>query len=144
VLALPAAFLLPDASTRRGIPILLAVGALLVIGVGFIINGALQRRRWNRSSSDPEPTTNSRADSADEYAESAPDNYPGQTLGIMGLVLSVLASVVGLLLSVTALYQSRQAGIHNRPAVAGIVVGIITTVASITVVWLYAVGAMPI
>jgi small-conductance mechanosensitive channel len=53
---------------------------------------------------------------------------PGRTLGIIGLILSIVASVAGLIVSVIARNRSRAAGFDNTIAKAGIIVGIITTV----------------
>lgn len=60
-----------------------------------------------------------------------PADYPGKTLGIVGLVLAIVGSVIGLILSVVAFNQSKAAGVHNGVAKAGIIVGIITTVLTI-------------
>ena len=57
---------------------------------------------------------------------------PGRTLGIVGLVLSFFASVVGLVVSAVAYRKSKRAGFRNGAAVAGIVVGLVTTLALLT------------
>ncbi|WP_213815426.1 DUF4190 domain-containing protein [Glaciihabitans sp. dw_435] len=46
----------------------------------------------------------------------------GQTMGIVGLVLSVIFPLVGLVLSIIARNQSKRAGVENGPALAGIIV----------------------
>jgi hypothetical protein len=61
----------------------------------------------------------------------APADYPGKTLGIVGLVLAIVGSVVGLIISVVAFNQSKAAGYQNGIAKAGIIVGIITTVLTV-------------
>ena len=52
-------------------------------------------------------------------------DYPGRTLGIVGLVLAILFSIVGMIVSIIAYRQSKDAGIRNIPAQAGIVLGAI-------------------
>ena len=52
-------------------------------------------------------------------------DYPGKTLGIVGLVLVFLTVVVGLILSIIANSQSKAAGYTNTPAKIGIILGII-------------------
>ncbi|MBA8793783.1 hypothetical protein FHX74_001388 [Friedmanniella endophytica] len=59
------------------------------------------------------------------YAAAQQD--PGRTLGIVGLVLSIVANVVGLIVSIVAYKQSKNAGFENGVAKAGIIVGAITT-----------------
>ncbi|MEK8227797.1 DUF4190 domain-containing protein [Oerskovia sp. M15] len=63
----------------------------------------------------------------------APATDPGKTLGIVGLVLSILGctSLIGLILSIVAFVKSRKAGFKNGIALAGIIVGAILVVASI-------------
>jgi hypothetical protein len=57
---------------------------------------------------------------------------PGRTLGVVGLVLSIFASAIGLVVSAIAYRKSKQAGFRNGAALAGIVVGLITTLALLT------------
>ena len=59
---------------------------------------------------------------------------PGHTLGIVGLVLSIVGSFVGLIISIVAFNQSKKAGFHNGLAKAGIIVGVITTVLTLAYV----------
>lgn len=56
---------------------------------------------------------------------------PGRTLGIVGLVLAIVASVVGLIISIVAYTKSKKAGFKNGIALAGIIVGVITTLGAI-------------
>ncbi len=65
----------------------------------------------------------------------APADFPGKTLGIVGLVLAILGvfsygvlSIVGLILSIVAGNQSKAAGFPNQPAKIGVIVGIISLV----------------
>jgi hypothetical protein len=52
-------------------------------------------------------------------------DYPGKTLGIVGLVLVFLTVVIGLILSIVANGQSKAAGYKNTPAKIGIILGIV-------------------
>lgn len=61
----------------------------------------------------------------------APADYPGKTLGIVGLVLAIVAPLVGLIISIVARKQSREAGVDNGMAKAGVIVGAILTVLGI-------------
>jgi hypothetical protein len=55
-------------------------------------------------------------------------DFPGKTLGIVGLVLAILAPVVGIIVSAIALSQSKKAGFENKLAKIGLIVGIVLTV----------------
>lgn len=57
-----------------------------------------------------------------------PADYPGKTLGIVGLVLAIVAPLIGLIISIVARKQSREAGVDNGLAKAGVIVGAILTV----------------
>ena len=61
-----------------------------------------------------------------------PATDPARTLGIAGLVLSIFTSVVGLIVSIVAFRKSKRAGFKNGAAVAGIIVGAITTLGVLT------------
>lgn len=60
-------------------------------------------------------------------------DFPGKTLGIVGLIISILVSAVGLVISIIAHNQSRRAGYKNGPATAGIIVGAALTGISLIV-----------
>jgi hypothetical protein len=49
-------------------------------------------------------------------------DYPGKTLGIVGLILAFVFQLAGLICSIIALSQSRRAGYKNGIALAGIIV----------------------
>ncbi|GAB3039947.1 hypothetical protein GCM10027052_20720 [Parafrigoribacterium mesophilum] len=49
-------------------------------------------------------------------------DYPGKTLGIVGLILAFVFQLAGLICSIIALNQSRRAGYKNGIALAGIIV----------------------
>ncbi|MHA7144982.1 DUF4190 domain-containing protein [Arthrobacter sp. TmT3-37] len=55
---------------------------------------------------------------------------PGKSLGIAGFVLSILGplSLIGLILSIIAFVQSKKAGMKNKLALAGIIIGAVITV----------------
>lgn len=67
-----------------------------------------------------------------QYSQQPPVN-PGRSLGIAGLVLSILVpvSLIGLILSIIALVQSRRAGMKNGMALAGIIIGAVVVVGTI-------------
>ena len=50
-------------------------------------------------------------------------DYPGRTLGIVGLIVAIFANVIGIVISAIALDQSKRAGFRNGPAKAGVIVG---------------------
>ncbi|MBD5786576.1 DUF4190 domain-containing protein [Cellulosimicrobium terreum] len=74
---------------------------------------------------------------------SAPQQDPGRTMGIVGLVLSFLGclSIVGLILSIVAFNKSKKAGYKNGIALAGIIVGSVVLVISIIVAIFLGIGA---
>ncbi|MET0694014.1 MAG: DUF4190 domain-containing protein [Propionibacteriaceae bacterium] len=93
-------------------------------------------------------TTNTNNSPQPTYYQSAPTNYlqepsmttyapvmsapvaqdPAKTLGVVGLVLSIFANVIGLVISIVAYRKSRKAGFKNGVAIAGIVIGLLTTI----------------
>lgn len=68
--------------------------------------------------------------------------YPGQSLGITGLVFSFVLPLVGLVLGVIAWNWSKKSGVHNAPARAAVVVGAVIMAVGliIYVAWIIAVG----
>jgi len=50
-------------------------------------------------------------------------DYPGKTLGVVGLIVAIFANVIGIVISAIALDQSKRAGFRNDPAKAGVIVG---------------------
>ena len=60
-----------------------------------------------------------------------PDNYPGKTLGIVGLIASFFFTILGLILSIVAFNQSKAAGYSNTPAKVGIILSIVFIVLGI-------------
>jgi hypothetical protein len=56
-----------------------------------------------------------------------PQEDPGRTLGMVGLVLSIVASWIGLIISIVAMRRSKRAGFRNGLAKAGVIIGSITT-----------------
>jgi hypothetical protein len=58
-------------------------------------------------------------------------DYPGKTLGIVGLIVAIFFSLIGLIISAIALNQSKKAGYKNTPALAGVIVGAVLLVLGI-------------
>lgn len=56
---------------------------------------------------------------------------PGKGLGIAGLIISFFIGLLGLILSIVALSKSKKAGMGNGVAVAGIIVGALSTLGQI-------------
>lgn len=52
-------------------------------------------------------------------------DYPGKTLGIVGLVVAVFFTFVGSIISFVAWRQSRAAGYRNTPALIGFSLGLV-------------------
>ena len=77
-----------------------------------------------------EPTPSAQPVSA--YPTPGPEAVdPGKTLGVVGLVLAFVASFVGLIISIIALRKSKKAGFKNGIALAGVIVGVVTTIGSL-------------
>jgi hypothetical protein len=62
---------------------------------------------------------------AEYQATPQPAADPGNTLGIVGLILAIIpcTTTIGLVLSIVAFIMSRRAGFQNSKALAGIIVG---------------------
>jgi hypothetical protein len=62
---------------------------------------------------------------ADYQATPQPAADPGNTLGLVGLILAIIpcTSTIGLVLGIVAYIISRRAGFQNGKALAGIIVG---------------------
>jgi hypothetical protein len=58
-------------------------------------------------------------------------DYPGKTLGIVGLVLVFIFTLLGFILSIVANGQSKRAGYKNTPAKVGIILGAVFLVLGI-------------
>lgn len=76
----------------------------------------------------PQPVAPAPADpAAPAAAPSAED--PGKTLGIVGLILSILGfGLISLVISIIARNQSKKAGYSNGMALAGIIISAVTMV----------------
>jgi hypothetical protein len=63
---------------------------------------------------------------ADYQSTPQPAVDPGNTIGIVGLILAIIpcTSTIGLVLSLVGYIVSRRAGFHNGKALAGIIIGI--------------------
>lgn len=66
-----------------------------------------------------------------------PADYPGKTLGLVGLILAIVAPLVGLILSVVAQKQSKEAGFPNQLAKIGVIVGAILTALGVIGIIIY-------
>lgn len=66
--------------------------------------------------------------SGTEHTPGDREDFPGRNLGVAGLVLAMVLGVVGVLVSVVALVQSSRVGRRNSAAIAGIVLGVLTSV----------------
>lgn len=62
-----------------------------------------------------------------------PADYPGKTLGLVGLILAIVAPVIGLIVSLIARSQSKAVGMPNGKAKAGIIVAIVLIVLGIII-----------
>ena len=60
-------------------------------------------------------------------------DFPGKTMGIVGLILAIIFPLIGLIVSIIANGQSKKAGYKNGVAKAGIIVGAILTALGILV-----------
>lgn len=69
-------------------------------------------------------------------------DYPGKTLGIVGLILAIFFNVIGLIVSIIAFNQSKKAGYKNTPAKAGIIVGAVLIVIGIIITAVVVAGSL--
>ncbi|NJC21274.1 hypothetical protein BJ994_000350 [Arthrobacter pigmenti] len=71
-----------------------------------------------------------------------PAENPGKTLGIVGMICSIIwpISIVGLIVSIIAMVKSKKAGMGNGFALAGIIIGAIGVVTGILTIILIIVG----
>ena len=71
--------------------------------------------------------------SSSPVAAPAGTDFPGKTLGIVGLIVAIFFNLIGLIISVIAFNQSKQAGYKNTPALAGIIIGAVLLVIGIVI-----------
>jgi uncharacterized membrane protein len=69
-------------------------------------------------------------------------DYPGKTLGIVGLILAIFFNLIGLIVSAVAYSKSKKAGYKNTPAFWGIIVGAVLLVIGIIVTIFLIVGSL--
>lgn len=69
-------------------------------------------------------------------------DYPGKTLGIVGLIVAIFFNLIGLIISAIALNQSKKAGYKNTPALAGVIVGAVLFVIGLIIGILSVVASM--
>jgi hypothetical protein len=64
-------------------------------------------------------------------------DYPGKTLGIVGLIVAIFFNLIGLIISAIALNQSKKAGYKNTPALVGVIIGAVLLAIGIiiSIVW---------
>jgi len=76
----------------------------------------------------------------------APADFPGKTLGIVGLIVVFFSSLIGLIISGVALKQSKDAGFANTPAKVGLILGIIFTALGLlfAILWFGVFGAIAV
>lgn len=69
-------------------------------------------------------------------------DYPGKTLGVVGLIVAIFANLIGMIISIIAFNQSKKAGYKNTPALAGIIIGaVLTGIGIITAIIMFSVFA---
>lgn len=67
-------------------------------------------------------------------------DYPGKTLGIVGLIVAIFFNLIGLIISAIAFSQSKKAGYKNTPALVGIIIGAVLLVIGIIVAIFIGIG----
>ncbi|GAB3146140.1 hypothetical protein GCM10027058_03380 [Microbacterium neimengense] len=67
-------------------------------------------------------------------------DYPGKTLGVVGLVVAIFFNVIGLIISAIAFNQSKKAGYKNTPALVGIIIGAVLFALGV-IIWIIAIAA---
>ena len=63
------------------------------------------------------------------------DLYPGKTLGIVAFIVSFFFGLLGLILGIVALVQSKKAGRGNGFAIAAIIIGGISVIVGLIVIF---------
>jgi hypothetical protein len=71
-------------------------------------------------------------------------DYPGKTLGIVGLIVAIFANLIGLIISAIALSQSKKAGYKNTPALVGVIIGSVLLAVGIIVFIVVLVGSLAV
>lgn len=66
-------------------------------------------------------------------------DFPGKTLGIVGLILAFVFTIAGLIVSIVANGQSKAAGYTNGPAKAGIIISVVFIVLGVIGLIIFAV-----
>lgn len=71
-------------------------------------------------------------------------DYPGKTLGLVGLIVAIFFNIIGFIISLIAFNQSKAAGYKNGPAKAGIIVGAVLFVLGVigTIIFVIAGAAL--
>ncbi|MFE1665984.1 DUF4190 domain-containing protein [Microbacterium sp. P02] len=100
----------------------------------------------------PEPGSAYGTSAAPAYGSGAPaygasgqapsGPVPGKTLGIVALIVAFFFNLIGLILGIVALVQSRKAGVRNLPAVWAIIIGALSIVIGLIVVFAFVIPAV--
>jgi hypothetical protein len=85
----------------------------------------------------PAPAASTPSSSGGLATPPAGVDYPGKTLGIVGLIVAIFFNLIGLIISVIAYNQSKAAGYKNTPAFVGIIVGAVLLVLGIIIGIIY-------
>lgn len=85
----------------------------------------------NEQANQPLPVQNPPIQNQAPTPQQAPTGTPSNTLAIIGLVVSFILGLVGLIISIIALNQAKRQGRKSGIAVAGIIVGALSTLTGI-------------
>jgi hypothetical protein len=69
-------------------------------------------------------------------------DFPGKTLGIVGLIVAIFANLIGLIISAIALSQSKKAGYKNTPALIGVIIGSVLLALGIIITIIVVAGSL--
>jgi hypothetical protein len=86
----------------------------------------------------PPPPSGGQPYGAPQYG-GPPAQDPGRTMGIVGLVLSVIglfcgiSAIAGIIVSAIAMNKSKTAGFKNNLALAGLIIGVVSLVLGVII-----------
>ncbi|MDN5669308.1 MAG: DUF4190 domain-containing protein [Renibacterium salmoninarum] len=81
---------------------------------------------------------------AGNYPPAAGGDYPGKTLGIVGLVFAFVFPLAGWIISAIAGKQSKAVGMPNTPAKVGLILSIIFTIIGVVFIIIYIIAIVAI